>query len=205
MRCVMSEPHFRLTPPPLLLPFVLVASFFVFFVRSFFFLRCVFSWCWVASSPEQIEAAQIMRIRDNIVRMYAMMTGQTQEQITIVSVARFRPRATNRRARLGFGKNVIGPICTTRERPLALTKCVGWWHSCRLTDGQPTLILIYYVKRGVDGDTNSFDGGSRQGFARTYTRILTSKVIVVERKSPLTDSRRRFSHANTSILGQLGA
>lgn len=26
-----------------------------------------------------------MRIRDNIVRMYAMMTGQTQEQITIVS------------------------------------------------------------------------------------------------------------------------
>ncbi|CAN0536578.1 unnamed protein product [Ectocarpus sp. 8 AP-2014] len=24
-----------------------------------------------------------MRIRDNIVRMYAMMTGQTQEQITI--------------------------------------------------------------------------------------------------------------------------
>lgn len=31
----------------------------------------------------KIEAAQIMRIRDNIVRMYAMMTGQTQEQITI--------------------------------------------------------------------------------------------------------------------------
>lgn len=26
-----------------------------------------------------------MRIRDNIVRMYSMMTGQTQEQITIVS------------------------------------------------------------------------------------------------------------------------
>ncbi|CAN0083503.1 unnamed protein product, partial [Laminaria digitata] len=33
------------------------------------------------SPREQIEAAQIMRIRDNIVRMYAMMTGQTQEQI----------------------------------------------------------------------------------------------------------------------------
>lgn len=33
----------------------------------------------------QVEATQIMRIRDNIVRMYAMMTGQTQEQITIVS------------------------------------------------------------------------------------------------------------------------
>lgn len=35
----------------------------------------------------QVEATQIMRIRDNIVRMYAMMTGQTQEQITIVSYA----------------------------------------------------------------------------------------------------------------------
>lgn len=33
---------------------------------------------------EQVEATQIMRIRDNIVRMYSMMTGQTQEQITIV-------------------------------------------------------------------------------------------------------------------------
>lgn len=32
----------------------------------------------------QVEATQIMRIRDNIVRMYSMMTGQTQEQITIV-------------------------------------------------------------------------------------------------------------------------
>ncbi|CAM9433920.1 unnamed protein product [Scytosiphon promiscuus] len=31
----------------------------------------------------KVEATQIMRIRDNIVRMYAMMTGQTQEQITI--------------------------------------------------------------------------------------------------------------------------
>lgn len=31
----------------------------------------------------KVEATQIMRIRDNIVRMYAMMTGQTQEQITM--------------------------------------------------------------------------------------------------------------------------
>jgi ATP-dependent protease ClpP protease subunit len=28
-----------------------------------------------------VEAAQIMRIKDNLVRMYAQMTGQTQEQI----------------------------------------------------------------------------------------------------------------------------
>jgi len=31
----------------------------------------------------KVEAAQIMRIRDNIVKMYSMMTGQTQEQIAI--------------------------------------------------------------------------------------------------------------------------
>jgi len=31
----------------------------------------------------KVEAAQIMRIRDNLVKMYSMMTGQTQEQITI--------------------------------------------------------------------------------------------------------------------------
>ena len=30
----------------------------------------------------KVEAAQIMRIRDNIVKMYSMQTGQTQEQIT---------------------------------------------------------------------------------------------------------------------------
>jgi len=30
----------------------------------------------------KVEAAQIMRIRDNIVKMYSMMTGQTQEAIT---------------------------------------------------------------------------------------------------------------------------
>ena len=30
----------------------------------------------------KVEAAQIMRIRDNIVKMYSMMTGQTTEQIT---------------------------------------------------------------------------------------------------------------------------
>jgi len=30
----------------------------------------------------KVEAAQIMRIRDNLVKMYSMMTGQTQEQIT---------------------------------------------------------------------------------------------------------------------------
>jgi hypothetical protein len=28
-----------------------------------------------------VEAAQIMRIRDNLVKMYSMMTGQTQDQI----------------------------------------------------------------------------------------------------------------------------
>jgi ATP-dependent Clp protease, protease subunit len=31
----------------------------------------------------KVEAAQIMRIRDNLVRMYAQMTGQTQEQIVL--------------------------------------------------------------------------------------------------------------------------
>ena len=30
----------------------------------------------------KVEAAQVMRIRDNLVKMYSMMTGQTQEQIT---------------------------------------------------------------------------------------------------------------------------
>jgi len=30
----------------------------------------------------KVEAAQIMRIRDNIVKLYSMMSGQTQEQIT---------------------------------------------------------------------------------------------------------------------------
>merc|ERR1719444_661124 len=30
----------------------------------------------------RVEAAQIMKIRDNLVKMYSMMTGQTQEQIT---------------------------------------------------------------------------------------------------------------------------
>jgi ATP-dependent Clp protease protease subunit len=29
----------------------------------------------------KVEAAQIMRIRDNLVKMYSMMTGQTQDQI----------------------------------------------------------------------------------------------------------------------------
>uniref|UniRef100_A0A7S1XMX6 ATP-dependent Clp protease proteolytic subunit n=1 Tax=Phaeomonas parva TaxID=124430 RepID=A0A7S1XMX6_9STRA len=29
----------------------------------------------------KVEAAQIMRIRDNLVKMYSMMTGQTQEQV----------------------------------------------------------------------------------------------------------------------------
>eukprot|EP00968_Pinguiococcus_pyrenoidosus_P018677 scaffold1954_cov268-Pinguiococcus_pyrenoidosus.AAC.114 len=29
----------------------------------------------------KVEATQIMRIRDNLVKMYSMMTGQTQEQI----------------------------------------------------------------------------------------------------------------------------
>ena len=32
-------------------------------------------------SDIKVEAAQIMRIKDNLVRMYAQMTGQTQEQI----------------------------------------------------------------------------------------------------------------------------
>jgi len=31
----------------------------------------------------KVEAAQIMRIRDNLVKMYSMMTGQTQEQIIV--------------------------------------------------------------------------------------------------------------------------
>lgn len=31
----------------------------------------------------KVEAAQIMRIRDNLVKMYSMMTGQTQERITL--------------------------------------------------------------------------------------------------------------------------
>ncbi len=30
----------------------------------------------------KVEAAQIMRIRDNLVKMYSMFTGQTTEQIT---------------------------------------------------------------------------------------------------------------------------
>jgi ATP-dependent Clp protease, protease subunit len=30
----------------------------------------------------KVEAAQVMRIRDNLVKMYSMMTGQTQDQIT---------------------------------------------------------------------------------------------------------------------------
>lgn len=29
----------------------------------------------------KVEAAQVMRIRDNLVKMYSMMTGQTQDQI----------------------------------------------------------------------------------------------------------------------------
>lgn len=36
-----------------------------------------------------------MRIRDNIVRMYAMMTGQTQEQITEVKGGQSIHRRTN--------------------------------------------------------------------------------------------------------------
>ncbi|CAN0548060.1 unnamed protein product, partial [Ectocarpus sp. 12 AP-2014] len=40
---------------------------------------------FILAAGAKVEATQIMRIRDNIVRMYAMMTGQTQEQITIVS------------------------------------------------------------------------------------------------------------------------
>lgn len=31
----------------------------------------------------KVEAAQIMRIKENLVRMYAKMTGQTSEQIII--------------------------------------------------------------------------------------------------------------------------
>lgn len=42
---------------------------------------------YLSRGDGQVEATQIMRIRDNIVRMYSMMTGQTQEQITIVSFA----------------------------------------------------------------------------------------------------------------------
>lgn len=30
----------------------------------------------------KVEAAQIMRIRDNLVKMYSMFTGQTTDQIT---------------------------------------------------------------------------------------------------------------------------
>jgi len=30
----------------------------------------------------KVEARQIMRIRDNLVKMYSMMTGQTQDQVT---------------------------------------------------------------------------------------------------------------------------
>ncbi len=29
----------------------------------------------------KVEAAQIMRIRDNLVKQYSMMTGQTQDQV----------------------------------------------------------------------------------------------------------------------------
>lgn len=29
----------------------------------------------------KVEAAQVMRVRDNLVKMYSMMTGQTQDQI----------------------------------------------------------------------------------------------------------------------------
>ncbi|CBJ26347.1 ATP-dependent Clp protease, proteolytic subunit [Ectocarpus siliculosus] len=38
---------------------------------------------FILAAGAKVEATQIMHIRDNIVRMYAMMTGQTQEQITI--------------------------------------------------------------------------------------------------------------------------
>merc|ERR1740133_824384 len=31
----------------------------------------------------KVEAAQIMRIKENLVKLYAMMTGQTQEQIIV--------------------------------------------------------------------------------------------------------------------------
>ena len=34
------------------------------------------------SGCHQVEATQIMRIRDNIVKMYSMMSGRTQEEIT---------------------------------------------------------------------------------------------------------------------------
>ncbi|CAM9645038.1 unnamed protein product [Discosporangium mesarthrocarpum] len=37
---------------------------------------------FLLAAGAKVEATQIMRIRDNIVRMYSMMTGQTQEQIT---------------------------------------------------------------------------------------------------------------------------
>ncbi|CAM9446350.1 unnamed protein product [Ascophyllum nodosum] len=37
---------------------------------------------FILAAGAKVEATQIMRIRDNIVRMYAMMTGQTQDQIT---------------------------------------------------------------------------------------------------------------------------
>jgi len=30
----------------------------------------------------KVEAKQIMKIRDNLVKMYSMMTGRTQDQIT---------------------------------------------------------------------------------------------------------------------------
>jgi lysylphosphatidylglycerol synthetase-like protein (DUF2156 family) len=30
-----------------------------------------------------VEASQIMRIRNNIVKMYSMMSGQTVEQVTL--------------------------------------------------------------------------------------------------------------------------
>ena len=30
----------------------------------------------------KVEARQIMKIRDNLVKMYSMMSGQTQDQIT---------------------------------------------------------------------------------------------------------------------------
>ena len=31
----------------------------------------------------RVEASQIMRIRNNLVKMYSLMTGQTTEQITL--------------------------------------------------------------------------------------------------------------------------
>lgn len=63
----------------------------------------------VTGTTEQVEATQIMRIRDNIVRMYSMMTGQTQEQITIV---REREGETGRqRQRESKGERERGQIC----------------------------------------------------------------------------------------------